>query len=284
MPSWNVDGVPRFRVEMQVASDDGERSPWLLVGAQHGFEVSNPVVDANGSRIATDHLVGDSKWNSARLRLVGRPVAGHDIGDIASARTWICFTDRTGSTPATFDDGPEPPRALWQRALDVPFRSQRDNGPALAPRTCSPTSLAMVLAYHGVDVPTTEVAERAFDDEHDIYGNWPFNTQAACDFGLRAHLERFNDWRAVRRRIANDQPLVISITADVGELRGAPYASTPGHLLVIRGFDANGDVLVADPAARDGATGLTTYARADLETVWMRKGGTAYVVEPAASR
>jgi D-alanyl-D-alanine dipeptidase len=79
--------------------------------------------------------------------------------------------------------------------------------------------------------------------------------------------------------IANDQPMIISITAAEGELAGAPYKSTDGHLLVLAGFDAAARAAVNDPAARTPEQGQITYSRCDLETVWMKaKAGTAYVL------
>ncbi|MGE3182339.1 MAG: N-acetylmuramoyl-L-alanine amidase-like domain-containing protein, partial [Phycisphaerae bacterium] len=53
--------------------------------------------------------------------------------------------------------------------LDVPFFSQRTEKPEIAGRICSPTSVAMVMAYHGVTKPVAEVAAAAYDQAHDIY-------------------------------------------------------------------------------------------------------------------
>jgi hypothetical protein len=38
-------------------------------------------------------------------------------------------------------------------------------------------------------------------------------------------------------------------------------------------------VWVNDPAANAEALGRRVYSRHELETVWMRRGGTAYVIE-----
>ena len=45
-------------------------------------------------------------------------------------------------------------------------------------------------------------------------------------------------------------------------------------------FDAEGNVHVNDPAAADPAEGVVTYAREDMERVWLGKGGVAYVLLP----
>jgi hypothetical protein len=139
----------------------------------------------------------------------------------------------------------------------------------------------MVLEYRGVRRPTREVARRVYDPIHEIYGNWPRNVQAAYTLGVPGYLTRFREWREVEAAIARGQPLVASIRAGKGQLRDAPYPSTDGHLLVIVGFDADGRVLVNDPAASSPEGVPRAYPRSEMEGVWLRHGGTAYVLLPA---
>src|SRR5690606_38594615 len=163
-------------------------------------------------------------------------------------------------------------------ALPISFRSQRVEEPSIAGRICSPTSVAMVLAYRGVEVPTAEVASRIFDGAHGIYGNWSRAVQSAFTWGVPGYLARFSRWEDVERAIASGQPLIVSIRVRPGELPGAPYPSTAGHLLVITGFDDDGNVLVNDPAASDARLGQIAHSRERFENVWMRNGGTSYVL------
>ena len=137
----------------------------------------------------------------------------------------------------------------------------------------------MLLAYRGVDASTAEVARRSFDPFHDIYGNWNRAIQAAYSFGVPGRLERIQSWERVEELLAEGQPLILSIAAKAGQLRNAPYASTSGHLLVLCGFDDANNALVNDPAAATAGLGQLAYARADLETVWMARGGTTYVLQ-----
>jgi hypothetical protein len=165
--------------------------------------------------------------------------------------------------------------------LAVPARSQRVEDPALAGRICSPTSVAMVMAYRGIERPTIEVARAVYDRAYDIYGNWPRAIQAAYAFGVPGYLRRFSSWAEVERCIADDQPLVISIRFKEGALAGAPISSSDGHIIVLAGFDADGNVEVNDPAFGPPASGRRRYARADLERAWLRAtAGTAYVLSP----
>jgi peptidase C39-like protein len=68
-----------------------------------------------------------------------------------------------------------------------------------------------------------------------------------------------------------------------GELTGAPISSTNGHLLVIVGFTADGDVIVNDPAAPRSRTVVRTYDRGQFENAWLpRSGGLVYVIRDDA--
>jgi hypothetical protein len=69
-----------------------------------------------------------------------------------------------------------------------------------------------------------------------------------------------------------------------GELDGAPLRSTSGHIILVRGFTASGDVIVNDPAAPDRGSVRRVLKAAQLERVWLRSGGIAYLVAPAGTR
>jgi len=77
---------------------------------------------------------------------------------------------------------------------------------------------------------------------------------------------------------------VASVSFKKGELKGAGYG-TNGHLLVIRGFTASGDVVVNDPASHliaDDAQVRVVYDREQFENVWVpHSGGIVYVIHPA---
>ena len=75
-----------------------------------------------------------------------------------------------------------------------------------------------------------------------------------------------------------DVTLVASIN---GDLPGFLFGKTNGHLLVIRGFDTNGDVITNDPAAKTAPEVRKLYGRADFERVWLGgSGGIVYVIYP----
>lgn len=142
---------------------------------------------------------------------------------------------------------------------------------------CSPTSVAMIHAYHGIVAPLEEVAREVFDRAYNGTGNWAFNVAYSGRLGLRgvvAHLAGFEHARALVER---SLPLAISYSWAEGELDGAPLPHSDGHLAVLCGFAANGDCVLNDPAH---PAIRAVYPRAQLERLWLRNNGVAYVIAP----
>jgi len=275
--SWNVDApaATGFAVELSVRQEgQGRWSPWMHVGQWGEVPVGERVVACDGGQVDVDFFRGSATFDGAQVRVRAHATAGGKTVRVRNLT--LCYSDRQRTV--------KPRAALAERplgkVLDVPRRSQKVERAEIAGRICSPTSVAMVLSFRGVDVGTAAVCERAYDRAHEIYGNWPHNVQAAYTFGVPGHLARYADWADVERAILDGQPLVISIAAKPGELGGAPYPKTDGHLLVLCGFDAQGDCVVNDPAASDPDEVRRVYKRADLEQVWMGRGGVAYVLLP----
>jgi len=152
----------------------------------------------------------------------------------------------------------------------------------LASRICSPTSVAMVLEYMGSRVGVEQLAAEMFHPGLDIYGVWPAAVCAAARRRVLGYLLRFPDWASAAWCLEQGLPIVASVRYEAGELSGAAIAATPGHLIVIVGYDG-GDVLVNDPAAPTVTAVPRRYALADLERVWLRRAGVGYVFFKAPS-
>lgn len=295
LPSWNIKCPPScgFSVEIRVGREaESVWTPWLYAGEWGDLPPDlQRTTECPLGKIDVDYFRSEQRFNVLDYRVTSydrRPGSPDTPAFVELDRMSFCLSDTTraplariegtpGSSPCTM---PQPPLELPNTRLPVPPRSQKVEDAALAGRICSPTSLAMLLAYRGVDRPTREVLQRAFDPAHDLYGNWPRNIQAAYSFGVPGFIKRFADWRDVTAQIEAGQPLVISVQVEEGELHGSPYKSTDGHLLVLCGFDEHGDVCVNDPAAPPDSV-QRTYKRAELERVWFERGkGTAYVLLP----
>ena len=105
----------------------------------------------------------------------------------------------------------------------------------------------MALQFWGARLQVPDVIKGVRDATANIYGNWPFNTAFAATQGLEAVVDRFSSVEQLQGEIAAGRPVVVSVRFKAGELASAPVASTTGHLFVVRGFTAAGDVIVNDP-------------------------------------
>jgi hypothetical protein len=213
----------------------------------------------------------------------------------------VLFSDRDGVTPrvralsAAALDTARAPRPdpgdpnVHGTVLPVPGRSQMiyaDGGEVW----CSPTSVSMILAYWSdvlaepllrATVPAS--AALTFDWIYGGNGNWPFNTayaSAAANGRLHAFVTRFDSFAQLERLIGAGVPVAISISYQRGELGGSPINSTAGHLIVIKGFAANGDVVANDPAFGADDAVEVTYDRAELDRAWSHSNRTVYVAYP----
>ena len=159
---------------------------------------------------------------------------------------------------------------------------------------CSPTSTAMVLAALGAGPSDDELekfpgpnygdpqvdyaARYTYDWNYKGAGNWPANVAYATRFGVEGFVTRLRSLNEAHRLVAASIPLIASIN---GDLPGFLFGKTNGHLLVIRGFDTNGDVITNDPAVKPGSDARKIYGRADFERVWLGgSGGIVYVIYP----
>lgn len=107
----------------------------------------------------------------------------------------------------------------------------------------------MILGFWNRPVRVPDAARATYDRTYDGFGNWPFNTAYAATQGLQAFVTRLGSLRDAEAYIAQGLPLALSVRFKAGELPGAPLSWSNGHLLVLTGFDAQGNPVVNDPAA-----------------------------------
>ena len=235
--------------------------------------------DGDG-KVQTDTLLLNNRASTYQVRALL-----FSTGQTSSPRLKLAAVSavRNGSTPAITSPH------LWNKDIALPERSQMiyPNGGEV---WCSPTSLSMVLEYWDKQTGRSElnqtvptVAAHTNDWIYQGNGNWPFNTAYAGSFGLTGYVSRFLSLAQVEPWIEQGLPVIASVTYRPGELAGTPIAQTDGHLLVIRGFDGAGNVIVNDPAAdpRQGEKVRITYNRAQFERAWLNgSGGAVYLVYP----
>jgi len=281
--SWNADTPPGSWVETLVRARLGARwTKWYNLGiwAADTSTVERHSVKLQGDTDAYVAVTNDAEPVTAyqlQLRLFSA-----DDGAIPSVRNLSFAFSETLALPGTLPPG-DPD--LWDHVLPVPACSQMvypDGGTIW----CSPTSTAMVLEYWLHDGGSCETRVRAavagvYDWLYDGHGNWPFNTAYAATYGLEGYVVRFNNLAQVEKWIAADVPVIFSLAWGPGELTGAPLPSSSGHLMVLVGFDADGDPVLNDPAAPSDDTVRRTYLREEFERLWLEHtNGTVYLIYP----
>jgi hypothetical protein len=217
-------------------------------------------------------------------------------------------TTRRGTVPET-----STPLA-GERELPVPRLSQsihRDEFPEFGGGGqvwCSPTSVSMVMAHWGVmpdpdelaALPADEVFDRngrkdpvvpwstarTWDYTYNGAGGWSFNTAYASAFGLDGSVRYGTSLRDIETWIHRGVPVVVSINwnnkdgDESTDMIGSWITDTGGHLMVVVGFTADGDVIANDPASPSNEEVRRIYRRHQFERNWLRAStGAMYIIK-----
>jgi len=269
--AWNAVTPPGAAILFEIAARiEGAWSPWTPMGE---WGEAPPVAQPDGPvRRNLDVATWEKPADAIRVR--GRRLPARN-GALADVRRVIIACD----APAAQEPCPGPP-APGPTVFPIPFRSQMDEPPELAPRVCGPTSLAMHLAPALPGLRTADVAAAAFDARHDIYGNWAHLAAVASEHGFAAWIERHACLAEVEARLLAGYGAILSIAYEEGELAGSPIPRTDGHLLVLRGWDDRGDPVLNDPAFPDRRGDGVVYRRSEFERVWGGHGGATILLRP----
>jgi len=268
--AWNGVGE-RIEVCLRVRMN-GAWSPWFSFGRWSADGARGSVSGQEHppfGRLATDTLLLSGPADAYQFRV--------SLRGAVLTRLWL-------AAAVAAHRSEEPPfTPAWGVDLDVPRRSQMVY-PGGGSVWCSPTSLAMVMAYgHGESIPDATVPG-VYDPVYDGHGNWPFNTAYAATRGFLAYVDRFGGFADLERSISRRRPVIASVAYDRAWLPNAPIPRTAGHILVVRGFTREGDVIVNDPAAEDDRGVRRVYRRDLFRRAWLDRGGVVYVLAPWANR
>ena len=299
IPTWEATtpGRSMVRVEVRGRSADGRTGSWDRVA--DWSRTNRPVARTTYSgqtddlgRVSVDTWWATSSVTSYQLRVTllrprgsSKAVSLERVGAVASVDA---STPRPTSKPGPGVGTVLPVPTYSQMVHSGHYPRWGGGGEAW----CSPTSTAMVLGYYGispaptgiepghVDAVVDHTAKMVYDHGYDGTGNWAFNTAyAATLVAGDSYVTRMRDLREAEDHIAAGVPLVVSIAFGRNQLAGAPISSSNGHLLVIVGFEADGDVVVNDPAGASNGEVRRVYDRAQFERIWISaSGGTAYVI------
>jgi cell wall-associated NlpC family hydrolase len=268
-------GGGSLEAEAQVKTAAGW-SPWFSYGrfSPDQGSASAPGQDNEFGRMDVDILRLKQKATAYRYRLTltsrgARPpvlrLAAASYTDSAAPY------DQAGSSakPADFKPLKTQVAPCSQMALQVNYSGD----------ICSPVSMSMAFGYLGRKADPLATAAAVLDSGENIYGNWFLNTSYAGSTGLYAFLTRLNSLEEARALLNAGAAVVVSVTFGPDELKNSPLKKTKGHLMVITGFDAKGNVIVNDPAAPENSAVGRTYDRTQFAAAWLKnKYGTAYVL------
>lgn len=274
VPSWNA-ATPQgsyITVDVQFRVD-GQWSEYLTLGEWGIFHQSRSASrsTALGYTSIDTIMVSNGKLADAFRFKVGLYGDGH-----TSPTVQLLTATAFNSNHPPANSIPVPEGYLTE--LTVPKRSQMIEDGLVAGRICSPTALAMVLEYYGINKTTKEIYDLVYDHGGDIYGNWPFNTAVAGSFGFEAYVDYYFSVDEIKQRVAEGIPVICSIKFKPGQLLGAPITSTNGHLIVAIGFvirDGQEYVICNDPAASTPEEARREYMIEQFARAWK---GWVYII------
>ncbi|HEX2437178.1 MAG TPA: C39 family peptidase [Methylomirabilota bacterium] len=259
-----------LRLELSVRVG-GAWSPWAA-GATLGPAAFESAVPIDALAVDIDVFTSRAPVEAARLRV--RLREGESAAVLGAP--WML-------TLSAFEPSARPGPAAGSLVpgihIAVPPRSQMDAEAAIANRVCSPTCVAMLLDFWRRPVTFEALIAEMFHPALDLYGVWPAAIRAAGRRGLAGYLLRFPDWPAAAWCLAQGLPIIASIRYGAGELTGAAASQTPGHLIVLTGWDGE-MVLANDPAAPSAAQAARRYRLDELERVWLARAGMGFVIFP----
>lgn len=270
LPSWNGHAPERlssaFRVLMRFKVNE-DWSPWLTVGywdkmiwPDYGStSFSGGEVDIDYVKL--DHYVNDfqfrvefrrnnASYESPSIKLLSFFVSDSHTTDIIDLNKLVA-------------DSPS------QLYIPTEFIYQFDVDPNFGGSICSPTSTAMILRSYDIEVDPRAFAIRNNDKYWGLYGVWPRTVQNGSRKGLEGYVTRYRSWNQAYSVLEAGGRIAISV--------GQPLSSA-GHLIMLAGFDENGDPLVHDSAYRMGEG--YHHAKEDITKAWFEKGGIAYTYYP----
>ena len=316
--SWNASTPGESWIEVRVRGwqPGGTATPkdyyvlgrWAAKDPADGGGIHRTSLNGQGDTVATvftDTLATRSGYSLRTWQLevhLYRPVGSGDlplVSELGAMASALPDAKKVPVSPKGIASGlPALAVPTFSQERHIGHFPQWDNG---GEAWCSPTSTAVVVAFWGKGPVASETgwvtaqvpdetdpqvdftARNVFDYTYDGAGNWPFNTAYAATRGLRGFVTRLRTLTEAEAFIAAGIPLVVSVSFKKGELDGAGYG-TNGHLMVIVGFTADGDVVCNDPASHlipDNEQVRVTYIREQFENVWApHSGGIVYVIHP----
>jgi len=264
LPSWNgtaPDQQSSFKIQMRFRYGSGWSS-WLTAGYwKNNIWSSYGSTSFSDGYIDIDHVKMYSYKSDWQFKVIlERRSIDYPSPTIHMLSFFVSDTRTTDQVDHTnlLNDNPEeifiPTTHLYQYSLDD----------VIGRSICSPTSVSMILISYEIDVEPVSFARDTYDPYHNLFGVWPRVVQNALEYGVKGYVTQYRSWSQAREILANGGRIAMSV--------GRPLYS--GHLIMLAGFDNNGNPIVHDPAKSNGYG--YKFNKTDLGESWFDKGGISY--------
>ena len=268
LPSWNGEAIHEdcgFKVSMRFKYNT-TWSPWLTVGYWKNYIwPSYGAISYAAGEIDYDYVVLDDFHTVWQWRVeFKRQQAGHSSPSIDKLSFYVSdqrTTDNMNLSAIVNDDPP---------AIYIPtnFVCQYNVDPEIGGSICSPTSTVLAIRSYDIEVDPYDFAVDNYDDYWNLFGIWPRAVQNAAGFHLDGAVTRYRTWSQAYDTLAACGRVVMSV--------GPPLYT--GHLMMLAGFDSQGDPLVHDPARQNGEG--YEFSKSAISQSWFTKGGVGYTFFP----
>lgn len=280
--SWSANLGPDSTLEVAVRTlSDTQASPffsfgtWSTVNQAFG-QTQGARSSLNGQTFEQGEVFTDTLLlKEPAKRFEVRLVVVSPVGSKPEFRTLSASFRHSKNEPLSRSEN----KGAWGKILDVPQLCQGDydNGGVI----CSPTSTTMLLQYWASKAQKPEWGKSVPETVAGVYdiawkgtGNWIFNTAYAASLGLQAEVLRLNDLRDLEDLVDTGFPVACSVSYDLLKGKGAKGAND-GHIVVLVGFDPQGNPVFNDPGRRDVRQ---IYQRAHFEAAWKTSDRTVYLI------
>jgi len=265
LPSWNghapANENSSFKVQMRFEMSYGWSS-WVTVGFwDKDIWSSYGSTTFTGGKVYIDEVKLDSYVKKYQFRVDFKRLSeSYESANMKQLSFFVSDSRTTSSVNLTEieNDKPEaffiPTSFVYQYAVDD----------VIGPDICSPTSTSMILKSFDYVVDPYQFALRTKDPYWGIFGVWPRSVQHASEYGLRSFVGRYRTWSEASDVLKKGGRIAMSI--------GQPLYT--GHLVMLAGFDDNGNPILHDPAKSNGYS--IVYNKRSLSEAWFNKGGVAY--------
>ncbi|MBT3228346.1 MAG: T9SS type A sorting domain-containing protein [Candidatus Marinimicrobia bacterium] len=264
LPSWNGTAFHEdsgFKVSVRFKYST-TWSPWLTVGYWKNYiwpfygETSYAAGEIDYDYVVLDDFHTIWQW---RVEFK-RQLATHPSPSINKLSFFVSdqrTTDNQNMSAIINDDPPE---------IYIPtnFVCQYNVDPEIGGSICSPTSTVLAIRSYDIEVDPYGFALDNYDDYWNLFGIWPRAVQNAAGYHLDGAVTRYRTWSQAYDTLAAGGRVIMSV--------GPPLYA--GHLMMLAGFDSQGDPLVHDPAQQNGEG--YEFSKSSISQSWFTKGGVGY--------